>query len=131
MAWVQYRIHGTPWIIGGGQFKSPLDHEQWISDARQLAADRTYVDDTLAGGEAFSKGVTLRYDDGGAFRAEAAFTDGFNNNNSSFRDFPTNAANFGVGAAQTTNSLAAGKTMSTSLPWATRLTCSWSAAGSI
>jgi hypothetical protein len=98
MAWVQYRIHDTPWVIGGGQFKSPLDHEQWIGDARQLAADRTYVDDTLAGGEAFSKGVTVRYDDGGPFRAEAALTQGFNNNNSTFQDFPTNEDNFGVGA---------------------------------
>ena len=89
MAWVQYRIHDTPWVIGGGQFKDPLDHEQLISDALQLANDRTFVDDTLAGGEAFSKGVDLRYDDDGAVRAEAALTSGFNANNSTFQQFPT------------------------------------------
>jgi hypothetical protein len=98
MAWIQYRIHDTPYVIGGGQFKSPFDHEQWIGDAKQLAADRTYVDDTLAGGEGFTKGLTIRYDDGGRFRAEGALTQGFNNNNSTFQDFPTNEDNFGIGA---------------------------------
>lgn len=96
MAWVQYRIHDTPWVIGGGQFKDPLDHEQLISDASQLAADRTYVDDILAGGEAFSKGADVRYDNGGPLRGEAAVTSGFNNNNTTFQDYPTNATNFGV-----------------------------------
>ncbi|HWE01822.1 MAG TPA: hypothetical protein VG326_05380 [Tepidisphaeraceae bacterium] len=95
MAWFQYRIHGTPWVIGGGQFKDPLDHEQLIGDASQLAADRTYVDDVLAGGEAFSKGVSVRYDNDGAVRGEAAFTSGFNNNNTTFQNFPTNPQTFG------------------------------------
>jgi hypothetical protein len=98
MAWVQYRFHGTPWIIGGGQFKDPLDHEQLISDAKQLAVDRTFVDDQLAGGEAFSRGVTLRYDDHGPLRGEAAVTSGFNLPNLSFQQFPTNPANYGVAA---------------------------------
>lgn len=98
MAWFQYRFHDTPWVIGGGQFKDPLDHEQLISDAAQLAADRTFVDDELAGGEAFSRGVTLRYDDGGPFRAEGAVTSGFNVPNESFQQFPTNGANYGLAA---------------------------------
>lgn len=98
MAWVQYRFHGTPWVIGGGQFKDPLDHEQLISDAKQLASDRTYVDDQLAGGEAFSRGVTLRYDDHGPLRGEAAFTSGFNVPNVSFQSFPTNPASYGLAA---------------------------------
>jgi len=98
MAWVQYRFHGTPWVIGAGQFKDPLDHEQLISDARQLANDRTFVDDTLAGGEAFSRGVTLRYDSGGPLRAEGAFTSGFNVPNTTFQQFPTSPANYGVAA---------------------------------
>ena len=63
---------GTPWEIGGGQFKDPLDHEQLASDAMQVAADRTFVDDELAGGEAFSRGITLRYADTGAAPRQAA-----------------------------------------------------------
>ncbi len=98
MAWVQYRFHDTPWVVGGGQFKDPLDHEQLISDARQLACDRTFVDDTLAGGEAFSRGVTIRYDPRGPLRAEAALTSGFNVPNTTFQQFPTNPADFGVAA---------------------------------
>ena len=98
MAWVQYRFHGTPWVIGGGQFKDPLDHEQLISDAKQLASDRTFVDDNLAGGEAFSRGVTLRYDDQGPLRAEAALTSGFNVPNTNFQPFPTNPDDFGLAA---------------------------------
>ena len=96
MAWVQYRIGGGPWVIGGGQFKDPLYHEQLVGDPLQVAADRTFVDDTLAGGEAFSKGVSLRYDPGTALRGEAAFTSGFNNNNTNFQDYPTNEKSFGV-----------------------------------
>jgi hypothetical protein len=95
MAWVQYRINGGPWVIGGGQFKDPFYHEQLVGDSLQLAVDRTFVDDTLAGGEAFSKGVTLRYDSGQPLRGEAAFTSGFNNNNTNYEDFPTNEKSFG------------------------------------
>jgi hypothetical protein len=98
MAWVQYRFHNTPWVIGAGQFKDPLDHEQLLNDAKQLAADRTFVDDQLAGGEAFSRGVTLRYDDHGPLRAEAAVTSGFNVPNVGFQPFPVNSANYGVAA---------------------------------
>jgi hypothetical protein len=96
MAWVQYRIHDTPWIIGGGQFKDPLSHEQLTADASLLAVERTFTDDILASGEAFSKGATIRYDDGGPIRGEAAFTSGFNNNNTTFQGFPTNPATFGI-----------------------------------
>lgn len=98
MAWVQYRFHNTPWVIGGGQFKDPFDHEQLLGDANQLAADRTFVDDILAGGEAFSRGVSLRYDDHGPFRAEGALTSGFNVPNVGFQPFPTNSANYGLAA---------------------------------
>ncbi|HEX4124736.1 MAG TPA: porin [Tepidisphaeraceae bacterium] len=96
MAWVQYRINGGPWVIGGGQFKDPFYHEQLVGDPVQLAADRTFLDDTLAGGEAFSKGVSLRYDPGTALRGEAAFTSGFNNNNTNFEEYPTNEKSFGL-----------------------------------
>jgi hypothetical protein len=50
----------------------------------------------LAVGEAFSRGVTLRYDDHGPVRGEAALTSGFNVPNVNFQPFPTNPANFGL-----------------------------------
>lgn len=96
MAWVQYHIPDTPLTVGGGQFKDPLDHEQLVADKYLLAADRTYVDDILAGGEAFSEGVTLVYGAGGPLRTEGAFTNGFNSNDTNFQDFPRRAANFGL-----------------------------------
>jgi hypothetical protein len=96
-AFARYHFADTPWSVLGGQFKAPLDHEQLISDKYQLAVDRTLTDDILAGGEAFSDGVSVVYDDHGPFRAQAALTNGFDVDNTSFQDYPTRAANFGVG----------------------------------
>jgi hypothetical protein len=97
MAMARYHFADTPWSVLGGQFKSPLDHEQLISDKYQLAVDRTLTDDVLAGGEAFSDGVSLVYEDHGPTRAQVAITNGFDVDNTSFQDYPTRPADFGVG----------------------------------
>jgi len=97
-AWVRYRLDHGPWSIEAGQFKAPLDHEQLISDKTQLAADRTYTDDILAKGEAFSEGVMALYDDnGGPLHAKVDFTNGYGVNDVNYEDFPARTANFGLG----------------------------------
>jgi hypothetical protein len=96
-AWVKYEIPNFYSLsVQGGQFKNPFDHEELVDDSRQLAFDRSYTEGTLANGEGYVDGVSVIYDPGSALRAEAAFTNGNNNPNSTFQSFPTSAANFGL-----------------------------------
>ena len=98
MAWVKYRIDGTPFALRAGQFKDPLDHEQLAASRFFPAIDRTYIDDTFANSEGFVKGVSAIYDAGKFVRAEAAFTGGLKNYNTNFQQFPTNVADWGAAA---------------------------------
>lgn len=94
-AWARYELSDT-WAIKGGQFKDPLFHESQISSTRQLAADRSLLNQILEGGDNYTQGVSVIYDAGGPFRAEMAFTDGFNSVNTNFQDPPVNGYDFGV-----------------------------------
>lgn len=96
MAWVKYRIDGTPFAIRAGQFKDPLDHEQLTASRFFPAIDRTFIDDTFANAEGFIKGVSAIYDPGTFVRGEAAYTGGLRNYNTNFAEYPTNLANWGA-----------------------------------
>lgn len=98
MAWVKYRIDGTPFAVRAGQFKDPLDHEQLVASRFFPAIDRTYIDDTFANAEGFVKGVSAVYDPGTFVRGEAAYTGGLKNYNTNFQEYPTNVANWGAAA---------------------------------
>jgi hypothetical protein len=93
---VKYHFHDTPWYIEGGQFKSPFAHEQMIFDRTLLAADRSIMDDILADGEAFSQGIMGIYQTD-HLRGRAQFTNGYGTNDVNFENYPTRAANFGLG----------------------------------
>jgi hypothetical protein len=96
MAWVKYRIDGTPFAVRAGQFKDPLDHEQLAASRFFPAIDRTFINDTFANAEGFIKGVSTIYDPGTFVRGEAAFTGGLKNYNTNFQQFPTNLADWGA-----------------------------------
>ena len=96
MAWVKYRIDGTPFAVRAGQFKDPLDHEQLAASRFFPAIDRTYIDDTFANTEGFLKGVSAIFDPGTSVRGEAAYTGGLKNYNTNFQAFPTNLADWGA-----------------------------------
>jgi phosphate-selective porin OprO/OprP len=76
------------WGVRLGQFKEATFHEELMSDVRQLAAERSLVNQTLGGGN-FDRvqGITLFYDPGADrnYRAEAGITDGPNTKNTNFQ----------------------------------------------
>jgi hypothetical protein len=109
--WATNRANGTPlledaWVRIGlgdlwgskfndfalriGQFKDPSFHEEITSSKRQLAVDRTVLNEVLAGGVTdWVQGVTLIWDDGPEgrpLRAELGFDDGINTDNTNFVD---------------------------------------------
>ncbi|CAN5548633.1 hypothetical protein BH10PLA1_BH10PLA1_08060 [soil metagenome] len=98
-AWVRTKF-ADDWSIRGGQLKDPFAHESIVSSKKLLAADRTLVTDFFTGGDNFVQGVALGYQHD-ALQTEVALTDGSNEANRNFQDFPTNAWDYGVaGRAQ-------------------------------
>jgi len=78
-AWVKYMFNDQ-WGIKGGQFKEPLTHEKLVSSKRQIAVDRSMVDNLL-GGSLFDRvqGVTAiygGYNKNNPLYAEFGITDG-------------------------------------------------------
>jgi len=88
-AYVQWRF-SDDWSVRGGQFKDNVFHEETVSSRRQLAVDRSLVNELIGGGRTnYVQGIALIWDNGGALRAEAAYHDGANSENTSFQDVPT------------------------------------------
>jgi hypothetical protein len=92
-AWAKYRF-ADQWAVRGGLFKDPLSHEQQLSSKKQLAADRSLLNETLIGGDDFVEGIGLLYGGGkDDLHAEIALTDGSQSHNTDFRNA---GADFGV-----------------------------------
>jgi len=94
------------WSIKAGQFKDVTFREEFISSKRQLAVDRSLLNEVLAGGQTdFIQGVGLLWDDGDGglpIRAEFGYSDGPNSDNTNFVDgggngmFGTAAPDYGI-----------------------------------
>jgi hypothetical protein len=88
-AWAKYQLTDS-WAIRGGQFQDPWTKEETTSSKRQLAADRSMLNEYLGGGDTDRvQGVTAIWDDGkdkSPFRAEFGYTDGTNSDNTNFVD---------------------------------------------
>jgi hypothetical protein len=69
------------WKATFGQFKLPLLREELVSDAKQLAADRSITNNAFSQG--YSEGVELAYEQE-AWRLFLAFSDGLNSANTDF-----------------------------------------------
>lgn len=69
------------WKATWGQFKLPLLREELVSDAKQLAAERSLVNALFSQG--YSQGVEFAYEAEG-WRAFFAFSDGLNSANTDF-----------------------------------------------
>ena len=93
-AWFRYAL-GTAlggasrdWAVRVGQFKDITFHEETTSSKRQLAVDRTLLNEVLAGGLTdFEQGITFIWDDGPEglpLRAEIGYIDGPNSDNTNF-----------------------------------------------
>jgi hypothetical protein len=85
-AWVRYAFDDE-WAVRAGQYKDNVFHEETVSSKRQLAVDRTLVNELLAGGMTdYVQGIALLYDPGNQFRGEFGVHDGANSDNTDFTD---------------------------------------------
>lgn len=71
------------WKATWGQFKLPLLREEMVSDAKQLAVDRSVTNNAFSQG--YSQGFELAYE-AEAWRANFAFSDGLNSANTDFNE---------------------------------------------
>jgi hypothetical protein len=104
-AWVRYALRDfageatRDLAVRAGQFKDITYHEEVTSSKRQLAVDRSLMNEQLAGGLTdYVQGVTVIWDDGVEglpLRAEVGYTDGVNSDNTNFQDGGGNAT-YGV-----------------------------------
>lgn len=67
-----------------GQFKLPFLHEESVSSGRQLAVDRSFINDAFSQGR--SQGIMFNYagNEGDDYRVQIAFSDGFQTANTRF-----------------------------------------------
>lgn len=87
--WAKYRFNDD-WGMRLGQFKDPVHHEELTSLRRQLAVERSLVNDLIGGTLVdYTQGVSLIYGDYSAtnpWNAEVAITDGAGEDNTNFTD---------------------------------------------
>jgi hypothetical protein len=94
-AYVQYQF-ADDWAAKIGQWKDNWTHEETVSSTRQLAAERSLLNEMIAGGETdYVQGISLIYDGRAGLRGELAYHDGANSDNTNFQDAGTN---FGISA---------------------------------
>jgi len=85
-AYVQYKFADNL-SVRLGQYKDNWTHEENVSSKRQLAVDRSLLNEVLGGGLTdYVQGIALIYDTGGNFRGELAYHDGLNTDNTNFQD---------------------------------------------
>ncbi|MEZ0266036.1 MAG: porin [Phycisphaerae bacterium] len=104
-AFAAYRV-GTvglpdPVTVQAGQFKDYFAHESLASSRKLFAAERSLVNVMFTGGDNFVQGVGVQYNEGpqgGPLKASVAVTDGANDANRNFQDYPNNRWDFGVAA---------------------------------
>lgn len=82
-AWAKWAL-GNGWSFYWGQMKVPFLHEELVSSSRQLAVDRSYVNETFTGGRTTGAGIGFNNDEN--FKFDFAFTDGANNANTAWND---------------------------------------------
>lgn len=84
------------WKILGGQFKSPVHHEELTSSSKQLAAERSLVNEELGGGVLDRvQGIALNYKTD-PINVVVALHDGAGSINTNFRDTPVNDTDYGA-----------------------------------
>jgi hypothetical protein len=93
-AFATYGFADTRWALKAGQFKDHVYQEETVSSKRQLAAERSVLNELLMGG-CFDRvqGVAVLYGDlNTPLHAEGSFHDGAASFNTPFTDSPTDSA---------------------------------------
>ncbi|MGA2582069.1 MAG: hypothetical protein ABSG31_02235 [Tepidisphaeraceae bacterium] len=94
-AYGSYHFDDTPFSLKAGQWKDPVWHERNLSEAVQMAVDRSLVEDLLGGGQTGRiQGVGLVYDEG-RLRSQTVIHDGYDSINTKF--FASGGIGAGVG----------------------------------
>jgi hypothetical protein len=98
-AWVRYKFRDDM-AVRLGQMKDNPFREETISSKRQLAVDRSLLNELIAGGETdYVQGVRLEWDVSEALRADVTLHDGYNSDNTPFAESGGTAA-VGVGPTE-------------------------------
>lgn len=93
-AYIKYQFSDA-WAFRAGQYKDNVYHEETTSSTKQLAVDRSLVNELIGGGLTDRvQGVNLIWDDGGKMRAEFGYNDGAGSSNTDFQD--ENSTDFGI-----------------------------------
>ncbi len=93
-AFVEYGF-SDEWAVKIGQWKENVFHEETTSSSKQIAVDRSLLNEELGGGNTdYVQGVSLLYTSD-AIAGELALTDGANSDNTNYTD---GSANYGVSA---------------------------------
>ncbi len=87
--WLSYGLTDAL-TIKAGSFKLPFTRETLLSSTRLQTVERSYVNARLGFGR--STGVELAYNDGGAMRLAAMFSDGATSHFEGFQNTPTDYA---------------------------------------
>lgn len=91
-AWIDYTF-AEGWSVQAGQFKDPIFHEEIVSSKRQLAVDRSMLNEVLGGGVSdYIQGVGLTYKANDQFSVQGIFHDGINSDNTNYIDAGGSAA---------------------------------------
>ena len=83
-----------------GRSRILVAHEGLLSSAKQMAVERTFLQNVLGLGDNFVQGIALLYQDSnGPLRAGVAFTDGMGSQNTNFTNMvgvDQRTGNFGI-----------------------------------
>jgi hypothetical protein len=97
-AYIMYQFNDQ-WAFRAGQWKDNVFHEENVSSSKQLAADRSLINELLAGGVTdYVQGASLIYNaPDSPVRGEIAMHDGLNTDNTDFTDSGGDASVFSSG----------------------------------
>ncbi|MDQ3440535.1 MAG: OprO/OprP family phosphate-selective porin [Planctomycetota bacterium] len=85
-AWVRFKLK-EDWHLRLGQIKDDVFHEETTSSKRQLAVERSLLNELLAGGETdYVQGARVEWDATEALRLNAMIHDGYNSDNTPFSE---------------------------------------------
>lgn len=86
-AYIQYKF-ADQWSFRAGQWKDNVFHEETVSSGKQLAVERSLLNEVIGGAWTdYVQGVTLIYSSKDSpIRAEVGYIDGANTDNTNFED---------------------------------------------
>jgi hypothetical protein len=85
-AWIRFKVK-EGWHLRLGQVKDDVFHEETVSSKRQLAVDRSLINELLAGGETdYVQGARVEWDATDELRLNAMIHDGYNSDNTPFTE---------------------------------------------